>query len=401
MHKVVVAHCRYANSPGGEGRSTEAEMALLRSAGHEVDFLELHNADLTRAEAAANCIWSWDAYRRVRRAIAAHRPDIIYFQNVDYYGPAMIRAASNAGCAVIAALRNHRRLIGWRDALRDSYNDSCAQTIAIAAGNMVHVQRTWRRHVDVFVANSGYIKSQHVAAGWDDEQIVVKPNLASFPEPIFDRDREIKRQFVFAGRLVPEKGVGVLLEAWGQLGDDAPELLVIGDGPLRHLFEDEETAHPRVSWLGHRPHARVLGLMAESYGVIVPSTWPEPFGRGVVEAHLCGMPSIATEVGGLPETMPTILVPPGDPEAIATAVRTMLKLPPERYAQWRAEARQRHEEHFSAARQLGYLEGCLDRAIDARQARKGRERLRLEQEDSANASTANEPRPRPAPKAPP
>ena len=83
--------------------------------------------------------------------------------------------------------------------------------------------------------------------------------------------------------------------------------------------------------------------------VVVPSLY-EGFGLPAIEAMACGTPVVASAAGALPEVMETggggILVPPGDPEALAKAIATLLEQPEAR-ARLGAEARPRVVEAYS------------------------------------------------------
>lgn len=124
---------------------------------------------------------------------------------------------------------------------------------------------------------------------------------------------------VYAGRLTPEKGIMVLAETWSRF-PNLPPLVVFGDGPARSALEGV----PNVILRGHRPHADVLEQLAKARAVVVPSLWPEPFGRVVIEAAAYGTPAIVGNTGGLPELVADgvtgFIVPRGSAAAIAGAV---------------------------------------------------------------------------------
>ena len=113
---------------------------------------------------------------------------------------------------------------------------------------------------------------------------------------------------VFIGRLVTTKGVGVLLEAAGNLRDEKRkfELLVVGTGPERELLEAR--AHQlqldsHVRFLGRLPEYQVTALVAKAAAVVVPSLGGEVFGMVVAENMLRGLPVIASDLGAFVEVL--------------------------------------------------------------------------------------------------
>ncbi len=153
-----------------------------------------------------------------------------------------------------------------------------------------------------------------------------------------DRDR-IRRQ-LGAGpedcligtvaQLIPRKDLGTLLKAFVRLTADHPAALlaIAGDGPLRAELEarvEDLGIAGRVRLLGHRRD--VPGLLA-ALDVFALSSAFEPFGLVVLEAMAAGLPILATEVGEMPTILGHgkrgLLVPPGDPAALAHAMARLL-----------------------------------------------------------------------------
>lgn len=114
--------------------------------------------------------------------------------------------------------------------------------------------------------------------------------------------------FVFVGRLIPEKGCHVLLEALNspQLRELGAEAIIIGDGPmretLRELAEKYQLAD-RVRFLGHLEGSEMWNEIVASTAVVIPSIWDEPFGMVAIEAMELGVPVVASRVGGLSESV--------------------------------------------------------------------------------------------------
>jgi glycosyltransferase involved in cell wall biosynthesis len=367
--RVICAHVQQHLERSGGDESFDAEVGLLRSAGHEVRELRLSNADLH--EIALVGIWNRHAYRTMREVALEHRAQVAWLHNIDWYGPALAFGASDAGAAVVMALRDERRLVNWWDVLRGKrWDGTLAATTVLANTNVFHVKQLWR-HVDLFVANSRHLQERHVRAGWPEHLIAVKPE-AVHPEPRHGPAKTRLRQLLYAGRLDEEGGVRVLLGAWRLLGIVAPELKIIGAGALGQRRYPFGPRMFKVRWLGELPHDRVLELMGESMAVIVPGA---SSGRTVLEAHAAGCLSIAADLGGLREAKPAILVPPGDAEALATAVRTVLQRTFGERLVLHAEARKVHEQFFSTEHQLAALEGCMKLALDERARKTARKRL--------------------------
>ncbi len=138
------------------------------------------------------------------------------------------------------------------------------------------------------------------------------------------------------GRLVPRKGVDTAIEAMRLV--PGAELIVAGGPPAHRLDHDPEVTRlrriasaagvaARVRFVGQVSHENVPALMRSAdLAVCVP--WYEPFGMVTLEAMACGLPVVASSVGGQCETvvdgLTGTLVPPRDPRSLATALNTLL-----------------------------------------------------------------------------
>jgi len=124
---------------------------------------------------------------------------------------------------------------------------------------------------------------------------------------------------LYAGRLVREKGLLVLIEAARRL--PAISVVVAGDGPEREVLQ--LSAPPSVRFVGHRTKDELKQLRAESVAIVSPSIWYENGPISVLEAMRDGRPSIVTDIGGQAELVAErggLVVPPRDPGALAEAM---------------------------------------------------------------------------------
>ncbi len=173
------------------------------------------------------------------------------------------------------------------------------------------------RRVFRFVAVSEFIRDGWKSTSLKDAGIDVIPNgiaLSDYPrggaaELLHSREAlgtpSDAYVALYLGRIVPEKGVDVLLDAWRQMAapPDEARLLIAGiprdpsdhDDYLRGLQED---APPGCQWLAMQPD--VVEVLHAADVVVLPARWQEPFGRVVIEAMATGRPALGAAVGGVP-----------------------------------------------------------------------------------------------------
>jgi glycosyltransferase involved in cell wall biosynthesis len=141
------------------------------------------------------------------------------------------------------------------------------------------------------------------------------------------------RKVLYVGRLTPEKGLRRLIEAMAPLESDW-ELVVAGEGreqgPCRELATRLNVAH-KVNFLGWLSQSELESLYQKCAFVVVPSIWPEPFGRVGPEAFLHGRPVVAFAVGGVPDWLGDgitgYLVPPDDVVQLRRRIQLLLESP--------------------------------------------------------------------------
>ena len=197
--------------------------------------------------------------------------------------------------------------------------------------------------------------------GVDPRRVRVVPcgvNLRAFrPSGPAEPRRTGLHRLVVVSRLVERKGVGNVITALAEIPDTE---LVIAGGPERErLFSDPEVrrlgrvarAHAvedRVEFRGRLERAEVPPLL-RSADVVVTVPWYEPFGIVPLEAMACGVPVVATAVGGMIDTVVNgvtgIHVPPRRPDLVAQAVRRLLAHPTLRAALGAAGTRRARERY--------------------------------------------------------
>ena len=203
------------------------------------------------------------------------------------------------------------------------------------------------RYVDKYIAiSSAVCDASIMGTGQPPRPIEVVPTF--IPDTAVEEASQVGRPtflpptdnyILFVGRQTASKGLDVLLEAYAELSDLAPLVMITTEhGDARKRFPAGVTVVRNV------PHAQVMaGWMHCAVGV-VPSIWPEPFGQVAVEAMSCGKPVVASAVGGLRDVIldgeSGLLVEPGDVNGLREALRVLL-LDPDKRVQMGMIGRQR------------------------------------------------------------
>ena len=196
----------------------------------------------------------------------------------------------------------------------------------------------------------------------------VIPNGVEIPELIDPGDRADR--IVFAGRHDPRKGLPVLLRAWRRLRDDGVRLRVLGAEPLavRLLLARLRMSEERIDILGFVDDETLTQELAAAKLLVAPSLGNESFGMTITRAFACAAPVVASDIPGYREVVTEDtghLVPPGDPEALANAIRSLLDDEPARVERGRA-ARERAMSEYAWPLLARRLADCYERVLGAK-----------------------------------
>jgi glycosyltransferase involved in cell wall biosynthesis len=181
--------------------------------------------------------------------------------------------------------------------------------------------RALRRASRIVVPSQAFAE---IVAGWGFEAEVV-PHAVAAPE-LPGREELRSRHglngptLLFAGRLVPQKALGIAFEAVRR--NEGVTLLVAGDGPERAAVESQ-AGGLKARFLGAQPRATIFELMRAADATLLSSNW-ESFGLVVAESLAVGTPVVAAGAGGVGEVLEDgrngLLVPAGDVDGLAGAI---------------------------------------------------------------------------------
>jgi glycosyltransferase involved in cell wall biosynthesis len=257
---------------------------------------------------------------------------------------------------------------GWFEGDLTEFQESGG---GLRVGVVTTGRKVWLRRASHVFCPSAFLRELAIGWGLPPERVSVIPNPAPVVGVMAPRE-ELRASFgmdgptlAFAGRLALPKALGVALDALESL--DGVTLLLAGDGPERDQLQERVRAlglEQRARFLGPQTRERVLELFRAADASLVSSAW-ENFPHGVVESLAVGTPVISTDVGGIAEVLHDgengLLVPSGDPEALAAAIRRYLG--DEDLRRRLAEAAAPSVAEYAPERLLGRIEAELERAI--------------------------------------
>ncbi|MGH7340690.1 MAG: glycosyltransferase family 4 protein, partial [Candidatus Rokuibacteriota bacterium] len=255
--------------------------------------------------------------RAVAGAVLRARPDVVDFQY--RWSPAFTLGMERVMRAGIPATFTFHNVFGeGRGILRPfSYlNDSMMK---------LHISK-----YDRITCVSDFVRRDLVARGFPSPKIRVCHNALD-PPPRGADDAATAGGFgLFVGRLIRTKGLEHMLRALALLRDaTGAELpfVIAGDGPRRDRLAAlaARLGLERVRFAGRVSESEKWSLLRSCSVFVMPSI-AESFGVALLEAMSAGRPVIASRVGGMPEVVAGagVLVPPGDPAALAGALCTIV-----------------------------------------------------------------------------
>jgi glycosyltransferase involved in cell wall biosynthesis len=351
--KILLLH-DYGTPTGGAELQMLALRLGLRERGHDVRLLS-SRAQLAPGPNVADytCFGSTtrvqvlsqtanvSAYWQLRRALREFRPDVVHVRMFLWQlSPLILPLLMDVPSVYQVAVFKPICPIGSKLLPDGSPCHYPAGRICLRTGCMTHqtwtammVQRhlwlRWRRAFDRIVTISRAMQERLEAEGIAPVEVIYN----GVPERPMRPPLNGPPTIAFAGRLVREKGIDVLLEATARLTPLFPDLrvLIAGAGPERErLMAQIERLRlaQHVTLLGHLSREALESCFDTAWVQAIPSRWEEPFGNVATEAMMRGTAVVASAFGGLAESVADgetgLLAPPGDIDALTTALRTVL-----------------------------------------------------------------------------
>jgi len=351
--KILLIHNFY-RFRGGEDRYVEILTEVLKQHGHQViHFLNdsrsiLEFSFLQKCMIPFQLIHSAGANRRLERLVREEKPDLAVTHNLfPLFSLSLLKVLKKRDIPILKRLENYKFLCLNGLFLRNNfqvcevckhgnffpgiihrcYQRSFFNSLGIALSEFIHRRlRTVIRTTDLFLATSKFVQDKFVEAGFPREKIIVHPNFLDFPP--LDAPSQAEDYAVYVGRLSEEKGLWTLLKAFKNLINI--KLRILGEGPLQKELKEFARLHQmkHVTFEGYIDGPSKREMVKKALFLVFPSECYESFGYSIIEAYACGVPVVASDIGGarelVEENRTGCLFEPGNPQSLQNQIQSLL-----------------------------------------------------------------------------
>jgi glycosyltransferase involved in cell wall biosynthesis len=340
--KILQVH-NYHAGRGGLEVIFDYTTRLLREHGHQVTELTRDSGNLrsplVKLGAMGSGFYSPDAGREANDLIKKHRPEVAYIHNLyPMLSTSVLDVCRAAGVPTVMNVQDYKLTCPMGQHLRNG--EICTKCLhgsvmwsavhACKGGRLTSVayalthgfsrmRHAYHHGIDLFATPAQFTKNHLASAGYDPDRIELLPNMCDLPS---DEPSDGNGEYAaFVGRISPEKGISVLIEAARQSGIPTK---IAGKGDIPNL---RDSLPPNVQFVGPISREALPAFYRNARFLVVPSIWYEVYAIVQLEAMTMGIPVIGSNIGGIPEVFENersgLLVPPGDSKALAATMRRL------------------------------------------------------------------------------
>jgi len=275
--------------------------------------------------APGRIIYSLEAKRKFKRLVRDFRPDIIHIHNIYHQlSPSILSVARKNKIPVVMHLHDYKlvcpnyqlfvenqicyRCRGYHycQAIKHRcFQGSWWKSVLVALEMFIH-HRLWKiyeKAVNIYLAPSRFMKETVVSFGIPEAKVEVLYNFIDRPQTGIKPVATTENYLLYYGRLSPEKGIAILLQAL-KLIKQTPFLKIVGSGPEAVKLQASVNLlglQGMVEFLGPKFGAELEPIIQGAQAVIIPSVWAENMPFVMLESLALGKVVIASRTGGLPE----------------------------------------------------------------------------------------------------
>ncbi len=328
---------------GGVDRYFFELSKLLKRYGHNVAFFSMHhdnnlfskwnkyfisnvsfeNNRLTeRIRFFGRMIYSFEAKKKISALLSHFKPDIVHLHSIYHHlSPSIISEISKRNISIVQSLgdyhlispnynlfhnnsiceitkpNNYYKAI-LHKCVKDSYLYSIAEIIEKYCHQFLDLEK---KNIKFFLARSHFMRNKLIEYGIYSKKIIYLPHFINSKNYIPNYNKGDYIQYF--GRLSPEKGIELLLETMKSLPQI--KLKIVGRGNIDYVskLKLKSSRLKNIEFIGFQDRVKLKKLISGSRFTILPSLWYEVFGLSILESFASGKPVIASNIGGIPETV--------------------------------------------------------------------------------------------------
>jgi glycosyltransferase involved in cell wall biosynthesis len=370
LHMRILLINKYHFLKGGAERAYFDTAKVLTDAGHEVAFFSTRDTKnfptewdayfvrgaeygesgqsiVEKFRLVGNILWNREAARNLDRLVDDFQPDVAHLHNIYHQlSPSVLRTLHRRNVPMVMTLHDYKLVSpnynlfvrgkiwnhasGFRCIVDRCVKDSYAKSLICAIEKRLHAFLGSYSDVDAFISPSRFLAEKFSEFGFRHPISLISQPLVPFPERMDDSGIR-KDRILYYGRISPEKGIEVLIEAIGSL-ENKPDVRIVGSGEETYV----ESLKQKVLGLGLSASVAFIGPkyghdldteIREAKAVVIPSVWYENMPYVLLESLARGKVVIASDIGGMSERIENgvsgFLFRPGDSADLARAIRNL------------------------------------------------------------------------------
>ncbi len=321
MKIVIINSIYWPNTNGGSQVSTRILAECLSKKGHDVNVITQGNKDETiykdnytihyirpsktpfidtlKWNKIKKLIWNIkDLYdintaQRIYSLISQIKPDIVHTNCIQGFSCVLWKYINQLGIPIIHTLRDYYLICIHS---LQKYGVSCnGQCTTCQTFNFT--KKALSKYVNGVIGVSSFILNIHIQNGYfqNTRHKSVIPN--PFITTNYKKTNSNIVRFGFIGRIVKAKGLELALDSFSRIKDTSIEFYIAGNGDEKYISElKNKYTNPRIIFLGFQESSVFFQKIDI---LVIPSIWPEPFGRVAIEAAAQNVYPLVANSGGL------------------------------------------------------------------------------------------------------
>jgi len=357
---------------GGTGRYLLSLIDLLKSKNHEIQVFSMKDKDclpsiyssyfvkeqdfsdaklsLKKIGKAFKFIYSLEAKRNIEELLKKEKPDLVHLHNIYHHiTPSILPVFKRYNIPIVQTLHDfhlispnynlyfknkiHEECSGnnaWKAVLHKCIKDSrLASLLVVLRIYFEKISKIYLKNVDLFLAPSNFLREKYIQKGFPAKKITVLKPFISLED--YKPKVSMGKYVLYFGRLHPQKGIDLLINAASQLPEIPFKVVGAGKEQKRLLGLIKEKKLKNIELTGPRYGNALKKFIYNSAFIVVPSVSYENAPFAVLEAFAAGKPVIASNLGGLPELVQNqktgLLFKPGDKRDLKDKIEYLFSKP--------------------------------------------------------------------------